>query len=62
MEKLNEEMKGSSETRECDAACGGCSCFSDPEDALQDWGKMTPEEKKEYLHQLFRNRSFGCCG
>ncbi len=37
-----------------------CSRFNDPEDALLDLSKMTPEEMKQYLNELFRNRSFGC--
>jgi len=35
-------------------------CFRDPEDALLDLSKMTPEEVKDYLNELFRNRFFGC--
>jgi len=43
-----------------EGACQGCSRFNDPEDALLDLSKMTPEEMKQYLNELFRNRSFGC--
>ncbi len=43
-----------------DGECQGSSCFTDPEDALLDLSKMTPEEMKQYLNELLRNRSFGC--
>ena len=42
--------------------CSECDCSRDPEDALLDLSKMTPEEKRDYLYELLRNRSFGCCG
>jgi len=34
--------------------------LKDPEDALLDPKKMTPEEMEEYLDSLLRNRTFGC--
>ena len=43
-----------------EGACQRCSRFNDPEDALLDLSKMKPEEMKQYLNELFRNRSFGC--
>ena len=50
--------------RECQttdpASCSECGCFRDPEDALLDLSKMTPEEMRDYLNELLRNRSFGC--
>jgi hypothetical protein len=42
--------------------CSECSCSRDPEDALLDLSKMTPEEKRDYMYELLRDRSFGCCG
>jgi hypothetical protein len=52
-----------SDAKECQnpetGACREGGCFSDPEDALLDLSKMTPEEMKEYLNELFRSRSFG---
>ena len=42
--------------------CSECGCSGDPEDALVDLSKMTPEEMKDYMYELLRNRSFGCCG
>lgn len=44
----------------CQETCTQRGCFVDPEDALLDLSKMTPEEMKQYLDELFRNRSFGC--
>jgi hypothetical protein len=56
--RMNPEEKSCQDVTE--GACEGCSCFNDPEDALLDLSKMTPEEMKQYLNELFRNRSFGC--
>ena len=51
-EKDNQEVEESS--------CAGCGCIRDPEDALLDLNKMTPQEMRDYLYELLRNRSFGC--
>ena len=40
--------------------CPQSGCFRDPEDALLDLSKMTPEEMRDYMYELLRNRSFGC--
>ena len=40
--------------------CEECGCANDPEDAFLDHNMMTPEEMKEYLDSLLRNRSFVC--
>ena len=55
---MDPEEKVCQDATEC--ACQGCSRFNAPEDALLDLSKMTPEEMKQYLNELFRNRSFGC--
>ena len=60
MEKPKEEFEGAFENTGCGDACEACNCFTDPEDALGDLEKMSPEEKKEYLNELFRSRSVGC--
>jgi hypothetical protein len=39
--------------------CSQNGCWGDPEDALLDLGKMNAEEMRDYLNELFRNRSFG---
>jgi len=46
--------------KDCQETCAKGGCFADPEDALLDLSKMTPEEMKQYLDELFRTRSFGC--
>ena len=50
--------------RECQTADPTSCCeggyFRDPEDALLDLSKMTPEEMRDYMYELLRNRSFGC--
>lgn len=38
----------------------GCDILFDPEDALIETEKMTPQEKKEYLEYLWRRRFFSC--
>jgi hypothetical protein len=43
----------------CHEACEGEECPKDPEDALVDLKKMSPEEIKGYLESLLRNRSWG---
>ena len=43
----------------CYEACEESECAGDPEDALLDLEKMTPEEMKKYLDSLLRNRSLG---
>jgi len=43
-----------------ESSCAECGCIRDPEDALLDLNKMTPEEMRDYLYELLRNRSFGC--
>jgi hypothetical protein len=60
MEKPKEEFKGGSGATGCGDACEACDCFADPEDAFIDLEKMTSQEKKDYLDELFRNRSVGC--
>jgi hypothetical protein len=49
--------------RECQTTdptlCSESGCSRDPEDALLDLSKMTPEEMRDYLNELLRNRSFG---
>lgn len=37
-----------------------CDDLFDPEDALIETEKMTPQEKKEYLEFLWRRRFFSC--
>ena len=44
----------------CYEACEGCGTAKDPEDAILDPKKMTPEEMKDYLDSLLENRTFGC--
>ncbi len=43
----------------CYEACEESNWVKDPEDVLLDLDKMTPEEMKEYLDSLLRNRSLG---
>ena len=43
----------------CYEACEESDCADDVEDALLDLEKMSPEEIKEYLNSLLRNRSLG---
>jgi hypothetical protein len=58
------EKKMEPNERECQTTdptlCSESGCSKDPEDALLDLSKMTPEEKRDYLYELLRNRSFGC--
>ena len=51
-------MEDTFKEAKCEDACQECNCLADSEDALLDLEKMTAEEKKEYLNELFRNRSF----
>ena len=44
----------------CHEACEERGTAQDPEDALLDLNKMTPEEMKDYLDSLLENRTFGC--
>jgi hypothetical protein len=46
----------------CQGLCQeDCRCGSvDGEDDVVETEKMTPDEKREYLVALFRNRSCGC--
>lgn len=41
----------------CYEACEESHCRKDPEDVLLDLNKMTPEEMKNFLDSLLRNRS-----
>jgi hypothetical protein len=59
MDKPKKNMEGTFKEANCEDACQECNCFADPEDALLDLEKMTAEEKKDYLYELLRNRSFG---
>ena len=43
----------------CYEACEESICGKDPEDVFGDLNKMTPEEMKNYLGSLLRNRSLG---
>ena len=58
------ENKMDPNERECQTADPTSCCeggyFRDPEDALLDLSKMTPEEMRDYMYELLRNRSFGC--
>ena len=58
------EEKMDPNERECQqgdpTSCPESGCFRDPEDALLELSKMTPEERRDYLNELLRNRSFGC--
>jgi len=59
MEKNKKKLENTFEETSCEDACQECNCLADSEDALLDLEKMTAEKKKEYLDELFRNRSFG---
>jgi len=41
------------------AFCSESGCSAEPEDAVLDPSKMTPEEMRDYLNELLRNRSCG---
>jgi hypothetical protein len=57
------EEKMDPNERECQTTdptlCSERGCSKDPEDALLDLSKMTPEEMRDYLNELLRSRSFG---
>jgi hypothetical protein len=60
MDNPKKNMEDTFKEAKCEDACQECNFLADAEDALLDLEKMTAEEKKEYLNELFRNRSFGC--
>ena len=41
------------------AFCPESGCSAEPEDAVLDLSKMTPEEMRDYLNELSRNRACG---
>ena len=63
MVRNRKEIKLGCEEKECNLpcyeACEDGNCGKDPEDVLLDLNKMTPEEMKNYLDSLRRNRSLG---